>query len=137
MSASVSQRMSPHSFAWSTSSFLVSGPTMIGPKRSRQLSTICSGLSTPMARSRLMIACTPGADVLPTCSATKLMRAISEPLLIHSWPVCQPSTDRSEEHTSELQSRENLVCRLLLEKKKKKNKNNAINTKKKKNKTKH
>src|SRR5207302_5991827 len=29
---------------------------------------------------------------------------------------------RSEEHTSELQSRENLVCRLLLEKKKKKQK---------------
>src|SRR5690606_41577490 len=29
---------------------------------------------------------------------------------------------RSEEHTSELQSRENLVCRLLLEKKKKNNK---------------
>src|SRR5690606_17243294 len=28
-------------------------------------------------------------------------------------------TARSEEHTSELQSRENLVCRLLLEKKKK------------------
>src|SRR5690606_40898373 len=28
---------------------------------------------------------------------------------------------RSEEHTSELQSRENLVCRLLLEKKKAKN----------------
>src|SRR5690606_41914001 len=30
------------------------------------------------------------------------------------------SLARSEEHTSELQSRENLVCRLLLEKKKKK-----------------
>src|SRR5436309_6106619 len=30
------------------------------------------------------------------------------------------SQARSEEHTSELQSRENLVCRLLLEKKKKK-----------------
>src|SRR5436309_10684082 len=30
--------------------------------------------------------------------------------------------NRSEEHTSELQSRENLVCRLLLEKKKKNNK---------------
>src|SRR2546430_3041165 len=29
---------------------------------------------------------------------------------------------RSEEHTSELQSQSNLVCRLLLEKKKKKNK---------------
>src|SRR5690606_41511887 len=31
-----------------------------------------------------------------------------------------PAVVRSEEHTSELQSRENLVCRLLLEKKKKK-----------------
>src|SRR2546421_6210121 len=30
---------------------------------------------------------------------------------------------RSEEHTSELQSRSDLVCRLLLEKKKKKNQN--------------
>src|SRR5438874_12890540 len=29
--------------------------------------------------------------------------------------------DRSEEHTTELQSRRDLVCRLLLEKKKKKN----------------
>src|SRR2546430_9151757 len=32
--------------------------------------------------------------------------------------------ERSEEHTSELQSQSNLVCRLLLEKKKKKNRNN-------------
>src|SRR5207302_10701646 len=32
-------------------------------------------------------------------------------------PLLGP-TPRSEEHTSELQSRENLVCRLLLEKKK-------------------
>src|SRR2546427_8063095 len=31
-----------------------------------------------------------------------------------------PSVVRSEEHTSELQSQSNLVCRLLLEKKKKK-----------------
>src|SRR5690554_7068038 len=32
------------------------------------------------------------------------------------------TADRSEEHTSELQSRPHLVCRLLLEKKKKKKK---------------
>src|SRR5690606_8449354 len=32
--------------------------------------------------------------------------------------VVKESATRSEEHTSELQSRENLVCRLLLEKKK-------------------
>src|SRR5260370_29491926 len=34
---------------------------------------------------------------------------------------CRVLLDRSEEHTSELQSHLNLVCRLLLEKKKKKN----------------
>src|SRR5690606_41323058 len=39
---------------------------------------------------------------------------------------------RSEEHTSELQSRENLVCRLLLEKKKKKNKDTRESSTKKK-----
>src|SRR5258708_26775235 len=33
---------------------------------------------------------------------------------------CWPSGKRSEEHTSELQSPDHLVCRLLLEKKKKK-----------------
>src|SRR2546430_11855318 len=33
--------------------------------------------------------------------------------------------ERSEEHTSELQSQSNLVCRLLLEKKKKQNKINT------------
>src|SRR5271165_7608479 len=40
--------------------------------------------------------------------------------------------ERSEEHTSELQSRENLVCRLLLEKKKKTKKNDRKTKKKKK-----
>src|SRR6266478_9309407 len=44
-------------------------------------------------------------------------------------PSCPCS--RSEEHTSELQSQSNLVCRLLLEKKKKKNQL-FINIKKKK-----
>src|SRR2546426_2916303 len=36
------------------------------------------------------------------------------------------SSKRSEEHTSELQSPCNLVCRLLLEKKKKKNKTRTL-----------
>src|SRR3712207_8598253 len=35
--------------------------------------------------------------------------------------AAMPGRCRSEEHTSELQSRQYLVCRLLLEKKKKKN----------------
>src|SRR5688572_30956399 len=37
----------------------------------------------------------------------------------HFQTYCTRSTSRSEEHTSELQSQSNLVCRLLLEKKKK------------------
>src|SRR5690606_41813670 len=41
-------------------------------------------------------------------------------------PVAIQAPPRSEEHTSELQSRENLVCRLLLEKKKKKNNYNDV-----------
>src|SRR5215216_8081637 len=37
------------------------------------------------------------------------------------WTSCRSTWTRSEEHTSELQSPDHLVCRLLLEKKKKKN----------------
>src|SRR5205809_6558662 len=40
--------------------------------------------------------------------------------------VARPPQHRSEEHTSELQSRLHLVCRLLLEKKKKKTKTTAL-----------
>src|SRR3712207_7411882 len=38
-------------------------------------------------------------------------------LVVHGQPLRRPGV-RSEEHTSELQSRQYLVCRLLLEKKK-------------------
>src|SRR5690606_40952188 len=44
-------------------------------------------------------------------------------LWIYSFSGAVSNEYRSEEHTSELQSRENLVCRLLLEKKNKKNNN--------------
>src|SRR5206468_11933049 len=37
--------------------------------------------------------------------------------LLYDWPVITTFATRSEEHTSELQSRSDLVCRLLLEKK--------------------
>src|SRR5690606_40537817 len=42
---------------------------------------------------------------------------IREIMTEHPETVCPDDSIRSEEHTSELQSRENLVCRLLLEKK--------------------
>src|SRR5690606_25145820 len=47
---------------------------------------------------------------LPCNSAIAIQTETVEP--------AKPYVTRSEEHTSELQSRENLVCRLLLEKKK-------------------
>src|SRR6266853_5963153 len=50
--------------------------------------------------------------------------------------ACQHLRGRSEEHTSELQSQSNLVCRLLLEKKKKKNSLSVYVKKKKKKKKK-
>src|SRR5690606_40591976 len=44
-------------------------------------------------------------------------RASASASLCSRWTMRFSSIERSEEHTSELQSREKLVCRLLLEKK--------------------
>src|SRR2546430_9201109 len=52
--------------------------------------------------------------VSPTCSLTPATKKSAK--ADASWTV--PCSSRSEEHTSELQSQSNLVCRLLLEKKK-------------------
>src|SRR2546430_6644568 len=46
--------------------------------------------------------------------------AASSSVRVSNWIDRRKSKNRSEEHTSELQSQSNLVCRLLLEKKKKK-----------------
>src|SRR5690606_41849852 len=50
--------------------------------------------------------------------AAKLLRLRLPLRLAAPQQVLEDGVVRSEEHTSELQSRENLVCRLLLEKKK-------------------
>src|SRR3989442_4027753 len=52
---------------------------------------------------------------------TTLFRSLEiVPVVLHTagWTACFHKSHRSEEHTSELQSRPHLVCRLLLEKKK-------------------
>src|SRR5207249_8855061 len=59
-------------------------------------------------------------DALPI-SFPRLRPELLEPIL-HNDQLVWRSGLRSEEHTSELQSRFDLVCRLLLEKKKKKKK---------------
>src|SRR5690606_40299213 len=57
---------------------------------------------------------------LPTLrSRVRALGAGSLAIMGRARTAMQPYRSRSEEHTSELQSRENLVCRLLLEKKKK------------------
>src|SRR5947207_8197973 len=57
-------------------------------------------------------------------SPCRRRRAVAPGRSAPAWPGCfrwwcQSSRIRSEEHTSELQSHSDLVCRLLLEKKKK------------------
>src|SRR5947209_16070149 len=55
--------------------------------------------------------------------------AENQPPRPHPQDADARARSRSEEHTSELQSRQYLVCRLLLEKKKKKKKKKKLNTK--------
>src|SRR5438270_8160842 len=65
----------------------------------------------------LTFSCTAGIRVMPPTSTTALM---SEAFSLASLSAFSHGAAvlRSEEHTSELQSQSNLVCRLLLEKKK-------------------
>src|SRR6266498_4550000 len=61
------------------------------------------------------------ARPVATTAASAVTRLIMMPSPPMDWSAC-----RSEEHTSELQSRPHLVCRLLLEKKKKNKRRNII-----------
>src|SRR2546430_10513041 len=55
----------------------------------------------------------------------ELLQQASERFRVLGARILRASTGRSEEHTSELQSQSNIVCRLLLEKNKKHRSNNA------------
>src|SRR6266403_6215888 len=59
-------------------------------------------------------------DALPIspCAGRRRPSPTSPPRSPRSSTAARPALTRSEEHTSELQSRRDLVCRLLLEKKK-------------------
>src|SRR3712207_7716634 len=59
---------------------------------------------------------------LKTVAFLCLQHCVGGPFFVSSVRFLRPFfSSRSEEHTSELQSRQYLVCRLLLEKKKQKN----------------
>src|SRR3712207_8971298 len=81
---------------------------------------------TTLFRSRLRgrgVDDLPGADAQAVTHQCKLVgqRDVDRPerVLVQLRGLGDPGAARSEEHTSELQSRQYLVCRLLLEKKKK------------------
>src|SRR2546422_144557 len=61
-------------------------------------------------------------DALPIYPPRQQLPLAADEVIVLVQPAAVPGRDvgRSEEHTSELQSRLHLVCRLLLEKKKKK-----------------
>src|SRR5438034_3611444 len=71
--------------------------------------------SSSLARLRSWLRASISCAVIAPIRAQNMSHCVS-----HTSP-CVP---RSEEHTSELQSHSDLVCRLLLEKKKKKKKKN-------------
>src|SRR5690606_39370057 len=76
-----------------------------------------SMISSASANQPSPLAPSPPNDRSSIGSASSASAMPSAPSLVVR--SCSSANDsRSEEHTSELQSRENLVCRLLLEKKK-------------------
>src|SRR3712207_9421451 len=60
------------------------------------------------------------SDLLHHFPRLALLQSFRQPFPVRTLEIlqCDDSRQRSEEHTSELQSRQYLVCRLLLEKKK-------------------
>src|SRR5438874_13295431 len=90
--------------------------------------TATTEIYTLSLHDALPISCTNGPRKIPP--RPRAARPASTIPAISA--ACAGRRSRSEEHTSELQSRRDLVCRLLLEKKKKK----KIHTQKKNNKRK-
>src|SRR2546427_6404753 len=74
---------------------------------------VCTGLMAPVRRVSLSLGMTSPQSTPIT--RPKPRQASQAPTA----ELKENSEGRSEEHTSELQSQSNLVCRLLLEKKKK------------------
>src|SRR5690606_30897148 len=94
---------------WSLRSAVIITTGIVSPKRSRNA---CATSQPVVPWSRWKSARISSGD-RPSSTAIACVRSVAVSTSHPHWP----SSARSEEHTSELQSRENLVCRLLLEKK--------------------
>src|SRR5205085_9961311 len=95
----------------------------LGEEDLQQLATVCSFFERETVARQLLC---DGAAALPhmTCSQVfqRCANDTQQIIAVMFVKFCvldgNNSINRSEEHTSELQSQSNLVCRLLLEKKK-------------------
>src|SRR5690606_41547433 len=96
---------------------VVISPFLVTPTSPTGIATLSLHDALPILEG---VPAPPGASVARSrCndSSGELAKASATDIEARYW--AGSSSRRSEEHTSELQSRENLVCRLLLEKKKK------------------
>src|SRR5439155_27214482 len=101
------------------------------------IDVVCEWTVTPLvnAEGQLLSVIAQGRDITAQLEAERMKKEFTSTLshelrtpltsiigslqLINAGVLGEIPKDRSEEHTSELQSRGHLVCRLLLEKKKK------------------
>src|SRR5438093_1606760 len=114
-SAGPRRRRSSGSPRWTSACRSASPPPtrfvrLVGPARAKEIIMECRRYSAADAHAMGLL-----HRVVPGSSLFKEVRAYAE--LLAAKPFA-PLAERSEEHTSELQSLTNLVCRLLLEKKK-------------------
>src|SRR5699024_11814343 len=85
-------------------------------------------MASSFIRTSIDLLSSGGLKVMPVSFVSSLLCTLKSFLIVQASPFSNPVSnflncllsfrDRSEEHTSELQSRFDLVCRLLLEKKK-------------------
>src|SRR5690606_17791816 len=115
-------RTRPDSYAVTTAWTRSRAPSLASTRPTWVL-TVASATNSSVAisvleRPRAMSTSTSRSRSVRLSSTAGGVRSASGSTLARC-PMSRLVEDRSEEHTSELQSRENLVCRLLLEKKKK------------------
>src|SRR5438445_9513425 len=96
-----------------TASMAAANPEAVPRKLRRDSLALAAQVST---RSLICSPMWPARKNEVPCSS-----GVIGPRVVRLYPLKYSKTLRSEEYTSELQSRQYLVCRLLLEKKKKQN----------------
>src|SRR6266478_3466375 len=126
-SARAAYRLGSGSATLSTRVFLpsanVPSARMLQPPPVRKkLSPMVEADSAGTVRARFSKVINPrsGVQAITGGASTAAPGSIRKSTLLSWKPSADTGAARSEEHTSELQSQSNLVCRLLLEKKKKK-----------------